>query len=142
MRYSEERFTRIKHDHSFPINAINYCLDEAKINANNLDLVSYYEKPFSKFERILETNLSYSPIGLKSFLMSMPLWIKKKIWIKDLIKNELEFKGDIIFPEHHESHAASAFFHHHSKNLQLSQLMVLVNGLLLALELEEIIKLK
>ena len=106
----EERFTRIKHDHSFPINAINYCLDEAKINANNLDLVSYYEKPFSKFERILETNLSYSPIGLKSFLMSMPLWIKKKIWIKDLIKNELEFKGDIIFPEHHESHAASAFF--------------------------------
>ncbi len=106
----EERFTRIKHDHSFPINAINYCLDEAKINAKNLGLVSYYEKPFSKFERILETNLSYSPLGLKSFLISMPLWIKKKIWIKDLIKNELEFKGEIIFPEHHESHAASAFF--------------------------------
>ena len=78
----EERFTRIKHDHSFPINAINYCLDEAKINANNLDLVSYYEKPFSKFERIFRNQLSYSPIGLKSFLMSMPLWIKKKYGLK------------------------------------------------------------
>ena len=106
----EERFTRIKHDHSFPKNAINYCLDEAKINAKDLDLISYYEKPFLKFERILETNLAYSPLGLKPFLMSMPLWIKKKIWIKDLIKNELKFNGDIIFPEHHESHAASAFF--------------------------------
>ena len=106
----EERFTRIKHDHSFPKNAINYCLDEAKINAKDLDLISYYEKPFLKFERILETNLAYSPLGLKPFLMSMPLWIKKKIWIKDLIKNELKFNGDILFPEHHESHAASAFF--------------------------------
>ncbi len=106
----EERFTRKKHDHSFPINAINYCLTEAKIDSKKLDIISYYEKPFLKFERILETNLSYSPRGLKSFLMSMPLWIKKKIWIKDLIKNELDYKGDIIFPEHHESHAASAFF--------------------------------
>ena len=106
----EERFTRIKHDHAFPSNAIKYCLAFAEITEDNLDFVSFYDKPFLKFERILETYLSYSPIGIKSFLKAMPLWIKKKLWLKELIKSELNYSGKIIFPEHHESHAASAFF--------------------------------
>lgn len=106
----EERFTRIKQDHSFPTNAIKYCLKEAGISGAELDYVSFYDKPFLKFERILETYLAFAPIGIKSFLKAMPLWIKKKIWIKELIKDELNYSGKIIFPEHHESHAASAFF--------------------------------
>ena len=106
----EERFTRIKHDHSFPINAIKYCLKEAGISGADLDYVSFYDKPFLKFERILETYLAFAPIGIESFLKAIPLWVKKKIWIKELIKDELNYSGKIIFPEHHESHAASAFF--------------------------------
>ena len=106
----EERFTRIKHDHSFPINAIKYCLKEAGISGANLDYVSFYDKPFLKFERILETYLAYAPIGIQSFLKAVPLWVRKKIWIKELIRDELDYSGKIIFPEHHESHAASAFF--------------------------------
>ncbi len=106
----EERFTRKKHDHSFPSNAIQYCLDEAGIKGSGLDYIAFYDKPFLKFERILETYLAFAPIGIKSFLMAMPLWIKKKLWIKELIKDELHYSGKIIFPEHHESHAASAFF--------------------------------
>jgi len=106
----EERFTRKKHDHSFPANAIQYCLKEARIDGTELDYVSFYDKPFLKFERILETYLAFAPTGIKSFLTAMPLWIKKKLWIKELIKDELNYSGKIIFPEHHESHAASAFF--------------------------------
>jgi len=106
----EERFTRIKHDHSFPTNAIKYCLKEAGINGTELDYVSFYDKPFLKFERILETYLAYAPIGIQSFLKAMPLWVKKKIWIKELIKDELGYSGKVIFLEHHESHAAAAFF--------------------------------
>ena len=106
----EERFTRKKHDHSFPVNSIQYCLNEAGIEREHLDYVAFYDKPFLKFERILETYLCYAPIGIKSFLKAMPLWIKKKIWIKELIIDELNYNGKIIFPEHHESHAASAFF--------------------------------
>ena len=106
----EERFTRKKHDHAFPSNAIRYCLQEAGIDGTKLDYVAFYDKPFLKFERILETYLAYAPIGIKSFLKAMPLWIKKKLWIKELIKDELNYEGKILFPEHHESHAASAFF--------------------------------
>ena len=106
----EERFTRKKHDQSFPSNAIKYCLSEAKINASQLQVISFYDKPFLKFERILETYLSYAPKGLSSFLKAIPLWIKKKLWIKELIKDELDYNGEIIFPEHHLSHAASAFY--------------------------------
>ena len=106
----EERFTRLKHDHSFPTNAIRYCLKEAGISGADLDYVSFYDKPFLKFERILETYLAYAPIGIGSFLKAVPLWVKKKIWIKELIKDELNYSGKIIFPEHHESHAAAAFF--------------------------------
>tara|TARA_B100001142_G_C14334001_1_gene655189 strand:- start:1136 stop:2953 length:1818 start_codon:yes stop_codon:yes gene_type:complete len=106
----EERFTRKKHDQNFPINAIKYCLKEAEINFSDLGLVSFYDKPFLKFERILETYLAYAPKGIGSFLKAIPLWMKKKLWIKELIKDELGFSGKILFPEHHASHAASAFY--------------------------------
>ncbi len=106
----EERFTRKKHDAAFPMNAINYCLEEAGIAADKLDYVVFYEKPFLKFERLIETYLSFAPHGFVSYLKAMPLWIKKKLWIKDMIATELGFKGKILFTEHHESHAASAFF--------------------------------
>ena len=106
----EERFTRKKHDHNFPSNAIKYCLNEAGISSSNLDIVAFYDKPFLKFERILETYLSFAPKGLNSFLKAIPLWIKKKLWIKELIKKELNYSGKILFPEHHASHAASAFY--------------------------------
>ena len=106
----EERFTRIKHDSVFPINAINYCMQEARINSSDIRIVTFYDKPFLKFERILETYLAYAPKGIKSFLKSMPIWIKKKLWIKALIQDLLGYDGKIIFPEHHASHAASTFF--------------------------------
>ncbi len=106
----EERFTRKKHDHRFPINAIKYCLSYANITANDLDYVAFYDKPILKFERLLETYIALAPKGFKSFLKAMPLWIKEKIWMKELIKKELNFEGEILFPEHHQSHAASAFY--------------------------------
>lgn len=106
----EERFTRKKHDFNFPINAINFCLDYVGINGDELEYVAFYDKPFLKFERILETYLTFAPIGIKSFLKAMPLWIKEKIWMKELIKKELNYSGKILFPEHHVSHAASAFY--------------------------------
>ena len=106
----EERFTRKKHDYSFPKNAIDYCLDNSGLKGNDLDYVAFYDKPFLKFERILETYLNYAPLGIKSFIKAMPLWLKQKLWMKDFIRKELDFEGKIIFPEHHESHAASAFF--------------------------------
>ena len=109
---SEERFTRQKHDPNFPTNAVAYCLKEGGITAADLDLVAFYDKPFLKFERLLESYLAYAPKGLPSFLKAMPLWLKKKLWIPDLIQKELgdAFDGTILYPEHHESHAASAFF--------------------------------
>jgi len=106
----EERFTRKKHDHSFPSNAIQYCMEYEKINIDDILYVAFYDKPFLKFERILETYLAFAPVGIKSFLKAISLWIKKKIWIKESIKEQLNYKRKIIFPEHHESHAASAFF--------------------------------
>ena len=106
----EERFSRKKHDHRFPENAIKSCLEQAGITGNQLDYVAFYDKPFIKFERLLETYLAYAPLGVRSFLKAMPLWIKQKLWIPDLIKKQLGYEGPIIFPEHHESHAASAFF--------------------------------
>lgn len=106
----EERFTRIKHDHNFPKNAIKFCLDYGKIKVDELNAVTFYDKPIIKFNRILENYLSFPGKGLKSFLMSMPLWLKEKLWMQDLISSELNYKGKILFPEHHESHAASAFY--------------------------------
>jgi carbamoyltransferase len=107
----EERFTRKKHDPGFPRHAIDYCLREAGLSGGNeLDLAAFYEKPFLKCDRLLSTYLACAPFGLRSFLKAVPVWMKQKIWIKDTIGNELQFEGPIIFPEHHESHAASAFF--------------------------------
>ena len=106
----EERFTRKKHDASFPKHAADYCLREAGTAIDGVDFVAFYEKPFIKFDRILHTYLSCAPAGIQSFLKAIPLWIKEKIWMKELIRKELNYDGRIFFPEHHESHAASAFF--------------------------------
>ena len=106
----EERFTRKKHDASFPEHAVRYCLREGGISVNELGCVAFYEKPFLKFDRILHTYLAYAPAGLKSFLMAIPLWIRGRIWMKELIRRELGCDCKFFFPEHHESHAASAFF--------------------------------
>ena len=106
----EERFTRKKHDASFPKHAVSYCLREGGINVNQLDYVAFYEKPFLKFDRILHSYLAYAPAGFRSFLMAIPLWIRERIWMKELIRRELGCDCKVFFPEHHESHAASAFF--------------------------------
>jgi carbamoyltransferase len=112
----EERFSRIKHDSSFPVKSIQFCLKEANISLLNVHHVVFYEKPFLKFERLLETYLSFAPKGLFSFLKAMPVWIKEKLFQKSLIKKNLkklypELKEiQILFTEHHLSHAASAFF--------------------------------
>lgn len=106
----EERFTRKKHDHNFPVNAIDYCLKFRGADAGNLDYIAFYDKPFLKFERLLESYLAYAPYGLKSFIKAMPLWIKEKLWMKNYISEKTGFSGKIIFPEHHLSHAASAFY--------------------------------
>ncbi|MBI4243414.1 MAG: carbamoyltransferase [Planctomycetes bacterium] len=106
----EERFTRKKHDHNFPVNSVNYCLKAAGLTMNDINYVAFYEKPFLKFERILETYMQFAPLGIRSFIKSMPLWIKQKLWMKEYIKKELNYSRVIVFTEHHESHAASAFF--------------------------------
>ena len=123
----EERFSRIKHDHRFPSQASHYCLSEANLKVSDLDFVAFYDKPLLKFDRLLETYLDYSPSGFSSFLKSMPLWLREKLWMPDLIKSELakvdgaeddreakkwakKFGWKLLFGDHHESHAASAFY--------------------------------
>ncbi|MFA5350414.1 MAG: carbamoyltransferase [Candidatus Omnitrophota bacterium] len=106
----EERFTRKKHDFNFPKNAVDYCLKEACISASDLDFVVFYDKPFIKFERILETALTYAPGGITQFIQAIPLWLNKKIWICELIRRNLDYKGKVLFSGHHEAHAASAFY--------------------------------
>src|SRR6185437_12274741 len=127
----EERFSRVKHDHRFPVNAARYCLKEANLTASQLDFVGFYDKPLLKFDRLLETYLDYSPSGFSSFLKSMPLWMSEKLWMPDLIRTELakvdgeedgevderqakkngkKFNWKLLFGDHHESHAASAFY--------------------------------
>ena len=127
----EERFTRVKHDHRFPLHAARYCLREANLSAADLDFVGFYDKPLLKFDRLLETYLDYCPAGFSSFLKSMPLWMSEKLWMPDLIRTELakadgeddgqvderqakkagkKFKWKLLFGDHHESHAASAFY--------------------------------
>lgn len=110
----EERFTRKKHDSTFPANAVKYVLGEAGISIKDVDAVSFYEKPFIKFERLLETYHSFVPAGLPGFITSIPVWIKEKLFIKKLIKKELNFPGNyhipVLFPEHHLSHSAVAFY--------------------------------
>jgi carbamoyltransferase len=106
----EERFTRKKGDDSFPSAAIAYCLREGGLTVSDLDTVTFYDKPLLKFERILETYLSVAPRGFRSFAMATPLWLKEKLHTERKIRTELGFDGTLLFPEHHESHAASAFF--------------------------------
>jgi carbamoyltransferase len=106
----EERFTRKKHDHRYPSSAVEFCLRHAGIAAKELDYVAFYDKPLLKFERLLETYIDYAPRGLRSFLMAMPLWLREKLWIREQISKEAGFDGKVLFTEHHESHAASAFF--------------------------------
>ena len=106
----EERFTRKKHDHRYPKNAVAYCLREAGIGSSDVSYVVFYDKPFPKFERLLETYLDYAPSGIRSFLQAMPLWLREKLWMREQIEKESRFEGVVLFTEHHESHAASAFF--------------------------------
>jgi len=108
----EERFTRKKHDHEFPIHAIDYCLEEAQLKPEQLDYVGFYDKPFLKFERLLETYLAFAPAGFRSFLKAMPLWLHQKLHLPREISKGLRggYRKRYIFTEHHESHAASAFF--------------------------------
>ncbi len=106
----EERFTRKKHDHRFPANAVEYCLQAGGIVGAQVDYVAFYDKPLLKFERLLETYIDYAPRGIRSFLMAMPLWLKEKLWIREQIEERCDYKGKVLFTEHHESHAASAFF--------------------------------
>ena len=114
----EERFTRLKHDAGFPRNAINYCLKQAQIDYEAIDYIVYYDKPFLKFERILETYLAFAPKGFRSFMRSLPIWIKEKLFQKKLLiselrkclGNNLDYKQILLFSQHHLSHAASAFF--------------------------------
>ena len=113
----EERFSRIKNDSSFPINAINYCIKEGGISEHQIDFVAFYDKPFLKFERIIETHLAFAPWGVKNFITSMPIWIKEKLFLKSLIIKNLKKLSDEInwveklkFSEHHLSHASSAFY--------------------------------
>ena len=106
----EERFTRKKHDHAFPENAINYCLSEAGIQSGDLSYAGFYDKPFLKFDRLLLTYLTFAPLGIRSFLKGMPLWLKEKLYMKDVIAEKLGYDGEIIFAQHHESHGASAFY--------------------------------
>jgi carbamoyltransferase len=108
----EERFTRIKHDSAFPARAVEYCLQEAGLSAEQVDYVCFYEKPLLKFDRLIETYLAYAPRGFQSFLAALPVWLRKKLHLRREIRKGLDgrFTKRIIFPEHHESHAASAFF--------------------------------
>jgi carbamoyltransferase len=123
----EERFTRVKHDYRFPGNAVRYCLKEAGITPEQLDYVGFYDKPLLKFDRLLETYLDYTPSGFLSFLKAMPLWMKEKLWMPDMIGIEFgkvagaederaakrlakQFRWKLLFGDHHESHAASAFY--------------------------------
>ncbi len=106
----EERFSRRKHDPDFPEQAIAFCLKQAGLRTTDLEAVAFYDKPMLKFERILQTHLGAAPTGLAAFVKAVPLWLKEKLWIRDRIQSSLSYQGPILFPEHHESHAAAAFF--------------------------------
>jgi len=114
----EERFSRKKQDSGFPLNAINYCLEAAEAKLEDIDYIVFYDKPLIKFERLLETYLSYAPQGFRSFLAAMPVWLKEKLFLKDLLKKELAANANcsvkdlppLLFTQHHQSHASSAYF--------------------------------
>ncbi|MFM8286147.1 MAG: carbamoyltransferase N-terminal domain-containing protein, partial [Planctomycetaceae bacterium] len=107
----EERFTRIKHDPAFPRHAVDYCLAQAGLAPAQLDFVGFYDKPLMKFERLLETCVAFAPRGFRSFARAMPLWVKQKLHLTRDLREGLggQYRRRIVFTEHHESHAASAF---------------------------------
>ena len=105
----EERFSRKRHDQGFPTGAIRFCLDHSGLAAEQIDYIVFYDKPFIKFERILSTYIATFPLSLPSFLKALPVWLKEKMWIPQTIKSELTYEGPILFTEHHQAHAASAF---------------------------------
>ena len=113
----EERFSRIKHDSNYPFNAIQFVLDQSKLNLNDIEHIVFFEKPFLKFERLLETYMAFAPKGFKSFSLSMPIWLREKLFQKKFLFDKLQQHDDnfkdinkIKFSEHHFSHAASAFY--------------------------------
>src|SRR5215470_3654405 len=108
----EERFTRKKHDPGFPRHAVAYCLEAGRIGAEQLDFVAFYDKPMLKFERLLETQLAFAPAGIRSFVMATPVWLREKLMMRRMIRGGLPGKSSapLVFMDHHESHAASAFF--------------------------------
>ncbi|MEQ8164892.1 MAG: carbamoyltransferase N-terminal domain-containing protein, partial [Alphaproteobacteria bacterium] len=113
----EERFTRKKHDAAFPEKAISFCLAEAGVGLEDIDFVAFYDKPFLKFERLLETYIAFAPKGFQSFRMAMPVWLREKLFQKDLLRKEFQkfhsgfdWQNRLLFSEHHLSHAASAFY--------------------------------
>src|SRR5207249_11756909 len=115
----EERFTRKKHDARFPSHAVRYCLREGEVSVKDLRYIVFYDKPLVKFERLLETYLAFAPRGVQSFIAAMPLWLKEKLLLKSLLQKEIVVLSEginnsalppILFSEHHESHAASAFY--------------------------------
>lgn len=106
----EERFTRKKHDESFPENAIEFCLKFGGLSHDAIDHIAFYDKPLLTFERLLETYIDFAPRGFRSFLKAMPVWLTEKLWTRESIRKQTGFEGKILFTEHHESHAASAFF--------------------------------
>ena len=105
----EERFSRKKHDQNFPKHAIDFCLHNAGLQPQDVDYVAFHDKPLTKFDRIVQTHVATWPKGLFTFLKAMPTWIKEKIWIPQTIKGELGYEREVLFAEHHISHAASAF---------------------------------
>ena len=122
----EERFTRKKHDAAFPKYALEYCLKEAGITLAEVDYVAFYDKPFLKFERLLETYVAFAPRGFESFRKAIPVWLREKLFLKDLLIKELktntpdyDWDSRLRFSEHHLSHAASAIFFHHRLKRQL-----------------------
>lgn len=106
----EERFSRRRHDSAFPCQAVEFCLKQGGLRPENLDAVAFYDKPLLKFDRILETHLAWAPQGLKSFMMAVPVWLAEKLWMPSVISKEVGNGIPLLFAEHHESHAASAFF--------------------------------
>lgn len=106
----EERFSRKKHDESFPINSINFCLENSGLSISDIDYIVFYDKPLLKFERLLETYIKSWPKGFKSFVKAMQVWLKKKIWVENEIRKTLGYKGEILFTEHHYAHAAGAYY--------------------------------
>src|SRR5678815_2119522 len=108
----EERFTRKKHDAGFPSHAVTYCLKEAGLREEQLDYIVFYDKPLKKFDRLLESYLAYAPAGFRSFRLAMPIWLKEKVHMRRTLRHQFPRAGKtpLVFTDHHESHAASAFF--------------------------------